>query len=167
MKRIGDTVAFNLPPATQETRSGSRRKAEFRSERFGVGTVTALLEDRGAYQVFALTGGNHIVLEGEVRGKAGRSTAADGRLISPATVAQGSLQGPLRVNVCSSCSCRSVMFITGPAARIWWQPATFPVMREFPAIRHRQKTISPVKLKRSTFAEPGSFPLLGWYMQSG
>ena len=40
-------------------------------------------------------------------------------------------------------------------------------MKEAPAIKHRHKTISPVKLNRNTLAESGPFPFLDLLMQSG
>jgi hypothetical protein len=46
-------------------------KATSRSERFDIGAITALLEERGAYQVSALTGRIYIIPEREIRGKAG------------------------------------------------------------------------------------------------
>ena len=40
-------------------------------------------------------------------------------------------------------------------------------MKEAPAIKHRHKTINPVKLNRNTLAESGPFPFLDLLMQSG
>jgi hypothetical protein len=67
--QIGDIVTFDIPSPREENRSDPKRRSRSGSQRFGIGTITTLLEEKEAYQITGLNGGKYTVPEGHIGGK--------------------------------------------------------------------------------------------------
>ncbi len=64
--RVGDTVAFSIPTGSEGRAKGTRPGRD----RFNVGLIRELLEEKEAYQIAALIGKAYIVPESAISGRA-------------------------------------------------------------------------------------------------